>query len=520
MSFRASALGLAMTLGLVACTPSSDEAEGLPPNRLVRLSEDDAKSLDPQKISDVASVRITTDAFEGLTRFDAAGEPEPALAMSWTISPDGLQWTFRLRPGLRFSDGQPITGDAFVQCLARLRDTATAAPTRTLFDGIATITASAPDIVDVRLRQPDPALPYLMAQPAMAALPIHRIARLGDGWTQERPLVTSGAYRVREWKLNDRILLESNPYWHDGHPPVPFVEWQPVSDKLTALRRFETGQADTTADFPPARLDGLIRRHGKAVHVTPTLGTYYLVFNTRHAPFDDSRIRRALSMTVDRPWITGKLLRAGMIPAWGLIPAGMGITPYRPEWANWPLAQRQREARSLLHQAGFDQKRPLRIILRFNSDRDHRRIATALAAMWAPLHVELSLFNSEASLHFAAMRRGDFELARAGWLADMPTPENFLMVHRSDAEALNYSGYASDAFDSALDRALATGDPARRAQLMRAAESILIHDAPIVPIYHQASRALVAPRVTGWQDNPTNVHPSHSLRLLPRARSN
>jgi peptide/nickel transport system substrate-binding protein/oligopeptide transport system substrate-binding protein len=218
-------------------------------------------------------------------------------------------------------------------------------------------------------------------------------------------------------------------------------------------------------------------------------------------------------MTIDRDWIAQRLIRSGVRPAWGLLPPGLGVAPLRPDWANWPMARRQVIARELLAQAGYGPDHPLRATLRFNSDRDHRRIGTAVAAMWAPLGVEISLFNSEASLHFAAMRRGDFQIARAGWVADMPTPENMLMVHQSHATALNYAGYHSPEFDAALDRALDTANPSARAHMMRQAEQRLIFDAPIIPIFHNAARALVAPRVHGWQDNPINLHPSRSLSL-------
>lgn len=504
---------LLLSLALAACQPGSRNTAPLPTDTLVRLSEDDAKTIDPQKLSDVSSSRVSVDMFEGLTRFNGEGKAEPGIAQSWTISADGLIWTFQLRSGVRFSDGVPIDAQIFVDSFARLYASTTAAPTKELFDGIDRIAAKGPNVVEVELRQPNPALPDLLAQRAMVALPMHRIRLLGDGWTAERPLITSGAYRLREWQLNDHMLLEPNPYWHEGRPSVPYVRWLPVPDKLTALRRFETGQADTTADFPPARYEQLRSKIGPSVHVTPILASYYYVFNTRRPPFNDPRIRQALNMTVDREWIAHRLIRTGTTPAWGLVPPGIASPTLQPPWAHWPKAKRQARARQLLSQAGYDLDRPLRFTLRFNSDRDHRRIATAIAAMWAPLGVELSLFNTEAGLHFAAMRRGDFEMARAGWVADMPTPENLLGVHHSAAKGLNYSGYDSPAFDAALESAQATADPALRARQMRVAEEQLLADSPIIPIYFYAGRSLVAPRVRGWQDNALNIHPSRTLSI-------
>lgn len=481
---------------------------------LVRLADDEVKSLDPQKASDLGTIRVARDQFEGLTRIDGEGHAEPGLATGWKISPDGRSWHFPLRKALKFSDGTPITAQHFAMVFARLRDPATASPNAALYRDIERVT-TAGDVVTVQLKQPMPMLAELLALPSMAALPMHRIAAMGDGWTRDRPIVASGPYRLVEWRLNERIRLGRNPYWHDGSPSVARIEWRPVTDRLTALRSFAAGEADTTSDFPPTRIAWLQRHAPGTPHVAPYNGSYYFVFNTAAPPFDDARVRQALSMAIDRRWIAARLIGLGTKPAWGVVPpAVMGsLGDYRPPWADWPADRRMTAAAALLGAAGYGPTHRLSFDIRFNSDTDHRRVAVAMSAMWRPLGVDAHLFNSEASLHFASLRAHDFALARSGWIGDLAAPENYLAIHRSDAGTINYAAYRSSRFDAALDQAMALASPQERLRAMRSAEAILMADAPLIPISYYVSRSLVARRVAGWHDNASNSHPSRTLRL-------
>jgi len=505
---------LCVMLLLVSCdtSPAVDTAPG--PEQIVRLSDSEIKGLDPQKISDLSSLRVAADQFEGLTRLNAMGQAEPGLATGWEIAPDGLSWSFALRKNLRFSDGADFDAALFPALLQRLRAPETAAAAAALFGNILAVEAADKNSVTVRLASPDPSLPALLAHPAMAAIPLHRIREAGDQWTSDRPMIASGPYQLSEWKLNDYARLERNPAWHAGEAPTATIIWKPMEDSLSALRLFLSGGADVAADYPDSRHQWLKKNHPAAAHSVPYLGSYYFAFNTRAPPFDDQRVRTALSMAVEREWIADKVIGVGNIPAWGLLPPGLvGPAPTKPEWADWPREQRLDKARSLLAEAGYGPDNPLRFEIRFNSSAEHRRVSVAMAAMWQPLAVEATLFNSEAALHFAALRRHEFTLARSGWIADLPTPENFLLVHQQANGAGNYSGYDNPDYDRILAQAIAEPNRQKRNALMRKAEAQLIADMPILPLYFYVTRSLVAERIAGWEDNISNVHPSRTLRI-------
>ncbi|MEO0440786.1 MAG: peptide ABC transporter substrate-binding protein [Pseudomonadota bacterium] len=503
-----------LMIALTACDKATDDGVSPGPEQIVRLSDSEIKGLDPQAVSDLSSLRVAADQFEGLTRLNGRGEAEPGLAKSWTVSPDGLQWVFELKQGRTFSDATPIDTQLFPAILNRLRSEDTAAPAKALFDNISAITALSDQDVEIRLKSPSPALPTLLAHPALSTIPLHRIKEAGDGWTADRPMVTSGPYRLTRWLLNNHLRLERNPNWHDNSGITRNIVWKPMDDSLSGMRLVLAGGADIASDYPVSRHQWLDENHPGLARSTPYLGSYYYAFNTRKPPFDDRRVRIALSMAVERQWIAATVMAVGNIPSWSVLPPRLnGTIAYRPQWASWSREERLREANRLLREAGYDKDNPLTFEMRFNSSAEHRRVSVALAAMWQPLHVRASLFNSEAALHFAALRQHDFALARSGWIADIPVPENFLTVHQPANGSGNYSGYDNPAYDKLIADALQSADAEKRQQLFDRANQMLTEDMPILPLYFYVTRSLVGPRIEGWEDNISNVHPSRTLRI-------
>ena len=502
---------LSLFLLLMACSQDTQiiVTQSIDNSQIIRLSDSEATGLDPQIVSDLSSLRIAMDQFEGLIRFDAKGQPIAGLAQSWSVSENGLIWRFQLRDDINFSDNIPIEAFHFTRGFARLKNPKTASPHLALFDIIESIANEGDDSVVVTLKSPFPQLLELLAHPAMAALPLHA---MDDDWTAIRPMITSGPYRLSDWQLGNKMTLKANRAWYGKHDKIEKIIWKPMSDKLTAMRTYLSGAADTTSDVPANRLQKLRDEASDSLRIGDYLGTYYYSFNVRKPPFDDVRVRRALTMVIDRNWITQDLIKSGNAPAYGLLPRALSAgKQYQPHWAEWSREKRQNEARKLLQAAGYDNVNPLRFEIRFNSSNEHRRVSVAMANMWRDIGVEVALLNSEASLHFASLRRHDFALARSGWIADIAAPENFLYVHTKAAGASNYSGFADSLYEALLEKATQESDVKLRLDKMRAAEQYLMQQAPIIPLYHYVSRALVSPRLNGWRDNISNIHPSITL---------
>jgi oligopeptide transport system substrate-binding protein len=248
--------------------------------------------------------------------------------------------------------------------------------------------------------------------------------------------------------------------------------------------------------------------------LTPTLLTYYLALNTALPKLSDPRVRRALSLAIDRDILTSKVLRGGERPAFSFVPPIVaGYAPAALDFAEVPSPARLAEARELLAAAGYGESNPLRLTYNHSANLDLRRIAVVIAGMWKRVGVETSLLNLEGKVHFSNLRQGNFEAAFVGWQADFNDASSFLYVLESGTTASNYSRYRNADFDTFLARAGALEDAGGRAALLAQAEALAMKDQPIIPLYFGVTKNLVSQRVIGWRANSIDAHPSRYLSL-------
>jgi oligopeptide transport system substrate-binding protein len=337
------------------------------------------QTLDPHRYNLRLEETILTDLFLGLPAMSADGRIVPGAARSWSVSEDGLRWTFNLRDELKWSDGTRLSAEDFVYAFRRLLDPATAASlayfmyplknARAVNAGElppAALGALAPDsrTLILELELPYPHLIERLLYPTAYPVPRHLIERLGDDWVKPANWVSNGAYVLDEWRPQAYVKLTANPHFHE---PVALttVFYHPLANEQNAYNRYRAGDLHAIGGFPPSELSRVEAEMGDHLRVSPLLSMIYLVFNTEKAPFDDPRVREALAIMVQPRILTDKVQRAGNYPAQSFVPFLVeGYEPAAPAYHTLDPAARMKRARALLEEAGWGTDNPLKVTLR------------------------------------------------------------------------------------------------------------------------------------------------------------
>jgi oligopeptide transport system substrate-binding protein len=496
-----------------ACAPADKDAAtqqaGRPSVPLRRGLGVDPATLDPQLAEDNAAITVAADLYEGMTTEAPDGSIIAGAARAWSVSDGGLTYVFRLRPDLRWSNGDPLTADHFVAGLRIALAPGSVAPSAGLLEAIESVDAVDPLTVRIRLSRPVPYLPAVLALPVAA--PIHpRAASL-----QPRP--GNGAYRLVRRVPGERIELERNPNYRDAaNVAIERVVHLAITDLATELNLYRAGDLDLTSEVPNTQLESLRREHPAELRLAPYLSTYAYEVNLARLP--DAGARTALAMAVDRERITRQVTGAGERPAFGWVPDGIpGYAPARFEWQRLPYPEAASRARELWQAASAAGKAPTKIKLCTDASANHRRTAVALADLWrTALGVETEIVELEWNVYLDTRQNpGDCDLVRLGWSADFVDPEAFVDVFES-GNPQNTLGYSSAAYDGLLAKSRTETDSAKRMELLARAEQQLLSDVPVILVFFRASKRLVKPYVEGYQPNPLGHVASRDLLLNSR----
>ena len=500
-----------------------------------RVGTDDPATLDPHKVALPGEQLVTLDLFMSLSTPGMNGRPIPGAAESWTVSPDGKTYLFKLRPNSRWSDGKPLTAEDWVWSFRRMLDPATAFPlasrlfpirnARAVATGSkppAELGVSAPDARTVRIELENPA-PYLVDSMMAAAMPVprHVIEKHGAAWIRPENLVSNGPFVLQEWRPNAYVRLRRNAnFWAADRVRLDGVYHYPISDAATLLRRFNAGELDFVMVVPPDRAAALQAAGDPRLKVMRGLANEVIVFNTRSGPTADVRVRRALSMLIEREAIARGVIGFPGVEGYSFVPPG--VLNYgeaaKPDFAGWPASKRLAEARRLLAAAGYTSDKPLRLRLGFPNTDLNRKVAVTVGSMWSRAGVKVDLESKESKALFAEIGKADFDAVRTVWVASASDPYAYLerMVSTGSAGAVNTSGYANPKFDERLEAASREADVQRRAAILRQAEAMALADQPVAPVYYLVGRRLVSSRVQGFADNPRGVYPTWMMTVSPR----
>lgn len=484
-------------------------------------------TLDPALNANAAESSYILHMFEGLMKLSppeegGAGVLACGQAADYTVSEDGLTYTFRLRQNIFWSDGEPVTADHFIYAWQRLADPAIASPNAYLLKDVVNaeriingelkpdrLGISAPDqqTLVVKLARINPAFPEICAHSALAPLREDALIRYAENWSKSPAgCLSNGPYMMTEWVQGSHIACQHNPYYQTAEPGPDRLLFRFGADAATAWAAYNNKEVDFISSIPRDERASLIDE--RKLTVAPRLGCSYVAFNTALIPFSDSRVREALSLAIDRDYIVEFVTQAGETAATALIPAGISQNDagddFRAMGGDYFSADEEdneanlERARELLAEAGYPEGEgfpAIRYI--FISGEQNRMVAEALAYMWQTgLHIPVELINLDAEAFAEAGATGDFSLAQDSTHAAYGDPQLFLSVFAADSRR-NHTGYRNEGYAAALAAAEAALDANERTAALHQAEDILMKDAVIAPLYYHSSMGLLREDFTG-----------------------
>jgi oligopeptide transport system substrate-binding protein len=505
-----------------ACTGPDRTEEGI----LKIGNGGEPRDLDPHTVTGTPEVQIILTLLEGLVAYHPVTDeiPYPGIAARWETSEDGRTWRFFLRES-KWSNGDPFTAEDFVYSWKRVLNPSLGneyadwmymirgaeAYHKGNISDFSQVGIVAEEDRVLRVELNEPVVDFLKMLLNQTFLPVHRrtIEAFGgpgvraSGWTRPDSYVGNGAYVLKKWEPDSVIRVERNPYyWDAASVKMDGFEFYPISDENTELRAFESGQLHVTNSVPVNMRRFYADQHPGKIRFDPFAGVYFYRLNTTRPPLDDVRVRKALSLAIDREQIIRKLLQGNERVATSYAPAGIGEYEYPAREVHDPG-----QARALLAEAGYPGGKGFpEVELIFNTSDNHRKIAEAIQNMWlSELGVEIELANQEWKVYLNTTKEMQYDIARAGWIGNL-YPYSFLRTLLSHSPN-NDTGFNDPVYDRLLEASSHEMDKGKRFELIRQAESLLLQAEPVIPLYWYTNVFLIDPRVRNWNPKLVDQRP-------------
>ena len=492
----------------------------IPRGGILRLLWSDPLTLDPHLVSDSTSAAVVVEIFGGLVALDTDLALVADLADRWEISPDGLTYTFRLRGNARFHDGKPVTAEDVKWSLERAAHPDTGSTVADLYlgdivgvkeklegkaDAVRGVKVIGDDTIQITVDAPKPYFLAKLTHSTAYVLDRESVEKGGDTWT-DHPNGT-GPFKLMEYAVGKRIILERNEAYHLGPPFLDGVEMNLAGGDTLAL--YENDEIDV-ASVRRARLERLLDPNeplnSELLAAPGKFKVSYIGFHTQKPPFDDVNFRRALNYAIDKELIAQQVLSGLQVPAYGILPPG--LPGHNPDLKG--LEYDREKARRLLADSRYADpaSRPSILMTVPGTSGSVGGEVEAVVEMWREvLGVEVELQQTQLSTFLQDLYRGRLQAyAGLSWDADYPDPQNFLEIHFHSRSSNNHGAYSNPLVDGLLDRAGVEQDVVERMKLYQRAEQVIVDDAAWVPMWFSGQRyALVKPYVKGYKLTPIAV---------------
>jgi oligopeptide transport system substrate-binding protein len=488
--------------------------------RLIVGNGTEPATMDPSIATGVPEHHLFDALFEGLvaTTVEDPDANGPGMATRWDTE-DFVTWIFHLRPEAKWSDGTPLTAHDFVWSFQRILSPALASEyaemlyplrgAREFNEGktrdFSAVGAQALDdhTLKLILNGPAPYLPSMLKHYSWHPVPRHVIEKFGGmtdrdtRWTRAGNLVGNGPYKLKEWRFTHSITVEKNPHhWDAGKVRINEIVFLPIVSDATEERAFRDGQIHKTESMPLSQVPEYREKHPEFFHEHSLLSTYFYRINVTRPPLNNKLVRKALALAIDREGLIRNVLRAGQKPTTGFTPPGAGQGYMPPD----VLGFRPAEARRLLAEAGFpDGKGFPKFEILINTLEAHRTIGEAIQEMWKKhLNIQVAVLNQDWGVYLDSQKKLQYDVCRAGWVGDYLDPFTFLSIWQT-GDGNNQTGWSNVRYDGLMQASLRERDTARRLALLKEAESILLDELPVLPVYWYVRNQLIRPELKGYK---------------------
>lgn len=496
------------------------EAGALATEQTLRINlGGDPLTLDPQLNSASDGNQVINNAFEGLMR-EVDGEIVPAIAESYTVSDDGLVYTFKLRDS-KWSDGEPVTAKDFEYAWKRGADPKNASEYMYIFESANILNAAAigkgeksidelgvkaldEKTLEVTLAVPTEYFLELCAFGTFMPVREDKVDETGAWAKEPEKAVSNGPFHLTEYKMGDQLVYSKNEhYWDAENVTIDKVIFYMIVDQSTAHTKFTSGELDVNEYIPSDELPKLMAED-PTLHVFPRIGTYYFALNMNTEVLQDVKVRQALNYAIDREQIVNEAVKGGQKPAYGYMPEGIkdsngdGFAQKGGEF--FGIKADVEKAKALLAEAGYPNGEGFPTIeLIYNTNESHKKIAEAVQEMLRQnLGINVNLTNQEWAVYQTTTNNNDFEhLARRAWIGDYNDPQTMLEIFES-ANGQNIGRYNNPEFDKAM-AASRTVMGEERLNHLYDAYNILMQDLPLIPVYYYTYPIMVQDRVEDWE---------------------